>query len=351
MKNEFDFLAPFQLTPNLKLNNRIVMAPMTRAMATPSGDPTQAMADYYSKRAKAGLIITEGTVISQEGTGYRNVPGLFSSSQIKQWKMITDKVHDKGGRIFAQIWHVGRVSHPAFIQGKTPLSPSKTTMSGKVKRENDLYYGTSREASLVEIQTIIKEFTTAAQNAIHAGFDGIEIHGANGYLLDQFLHYHTNQRHDRYGGSPENMIRFPLEVVHAIADHIDYQHIGIRLSPVGYLNEVVPNKRDTEVFRFFLKELNQLNIAYVHTGAFDDSITYSELNKLTMTKFIRQYYHKILIASGSYSLAAAQNGFDNKEFDLLSLGRPFIANPDLIDRIKRKKAWKAYDNTMLHTLD
>lgn len=344
-------LSPYQINDSLSLNNRIIMAPMTRNKADDHLVPTALMADYYARRAQAGLIISEGTIISPEARGYSHTPGIYSQEQIQGWQKITSRVHQNGGKIFAQIWHVGRVSHPVFLHGQTPISASKTLMRGRLKRSHELNYGWSREASISEIKTILKQFAQAAENAMEAGFDGVEIHGANGYLIDQFLHYDTNRRSDDYGCSPENMARFALEIVEAIGNAIGFKRTGIRLSPAAYLNEIKGHEKDAEVFIFLLTQLNQLNIAYVHTGNFDDSVIFDTLNQQTMTAFMRKIYQGNLIASGSYTFEQAAEAINSKQFDLIAIGRPFIANPDLIKRLQTHQTLEPYDPQMLETLN
>lgn len=339
-------LNKYKLNKIFTLKNKIIMAPMTRAKATDDLVPTDAMAEYYARRADAGLIITEGTVISPDGLGYKNVPGIFSDMQIKHWRKVTDRVHQQNGLIFSQIWHVGRVSHPNFLQGKLPISASETMMTGRLSR-SDLIHGKSRAATLPEIKELISLYARAAENAIKAGFDGVEIHAANGYLIDQFLHHHTNQRQDEYGGSPENMARFALEIVHVCGQAIGYERLGIRLSPGGYLNEIIGNSRDALVFQYLLEQLNKIPMAYVHTGNFDDAKKFKELNDMTMSEFLRKHYQGNLIASGSYTFHSAENGIKNNLFDLVAIGRPFIANPDLIKRFEMGKNLVPYDSSML----
>lgn len=340
----------YKLNKLLTLKNRIVMAPMTRSKAANDFSATEEMAAYYARRADAGLIITEGTVIQPDGLGYPNVPGIFTDAQIKQWKHTTEKVHRNNGLIFSQIWHVGRVSHPSYLQNKLPISSSETTMTGRISRSDGLTYGKSRAATLDEIREIIDNYAAAAKNAIAAGFDGIEIHGANGYLIDQFLHYHTNHRTDNYGGTPENMARFALEIVKACGEAIGYERVGIRLSPAAYLNEIIGDAKDALVFQYLLTQLNQLPIAYVHTGNFNDTKTFSELNEMTMSAFIKTYYKGTLIACGSYTMENAARMIAGNEFDLIAFGRPFIANPDLVTRLSQGQAIKQYDVSMLGML-
>lgn len=343
-------LKQYKLNNDLTLKNRIVMAPMTRAKASHDLIPNMAAADYYGQRAAAGLIVTEGAVISSDALGHPNVPGIFNQEQVNQWKNIANRVHENNGLIFMQIWHVGRVSHPSLLGGRLPIAPSETMMTGAMNRNPGLYFGKSRAASLSEIQMIIDHFASAAENAMKAGFDGIEIHGANGYLVDQFLHFSTNQRKDEYGGTPENMARFALELVHACGNAIGYERVGLRLSPGAYLNQIIGEESDALVFQYLLEKLNELSIAYVHTGNFNDQVKFNELKNLTMTEFMRQYYKGTLIACGAYSFETAREGLESNLFDLVAFGKPFIANPNLIECLRESRSLNSYDVSMLETL-
>lgn len=350
MKTAHLLFQPYALSKDLILKNRIVMAPMTRNMASDAWVPTQAMADYYSRRTNAGLIITEGTVIHSEASGYSNVPGLFTRDQIHGWQQVTKAVHEKEGHIFSQIWHVGRVSHPTFLNGKLPIAPSETTMTGRVNRSPGLMHGDSRAATIAEIHELVTQYANATRNAMEAGFDGVEIHGANGYLIDQFLHYHTNHRQDEYGGDYKNMARFALEVVQACLEQAGPYKVGIRLSPGAYLNEIIQHPQDRYVFQYLLEQLNTLPLAYVHTGNFDDGVIFEGLENKTMTQFLRTYYHGTLIAAGGYDVKRAEVAIEEKQFDLVAMGRPFIANSDLVHRLMNDEEIRAYDNSMLATL-
>lgn len=342
-------LQPFELNQALTLRNRIVMAPMTRCMADDQLVPTDAMAAYYARRADAGLIITEGTIIRPDGQGYPNTPGIFSEAQVGGWRKVTEAVHERGGKIFVQLWHVGRVSHPFYLNGELPVAPSAVPLHGRVSRKKELEYGTPRALELSEIPEIVQAYATAAANARRAGFDGVEIHGANGYLVDQFLHYHTNRRSDAYGGTPENMARFALEVVDAIAEETTRERVGIRLSPGAY-HYMEPDPRDPEVFRYLLAELSRRHIAYVHTGIFDDGMTFDYLDG-SATAFLRKHFRGVVIGCGSYTPESAARAIANYEFDLIAFGRPFIANPDLVEKIQLGKPLKPYDVGMLKTLE
>ncbi|HTM63741.1 MAG TPA: alkene reductase [Gammaproteobacteria bacterium] len=349
MQNDNILFSEFKLNQLFTLRNRIVMAPMTRVNATAEFVPTQLMVDYYSRRADAGLIITEGTIISPDARGHDFVPGIFSNEQIVKWREVTDAVHARGGLIFCQLWHVGRVSHPNFLGGKLPVSASETVMTGRISR-SELMFGKCRALTVEEISELVKQYAQAAKNAIAAGFDGVEIHGANGYLIDQFLHYHTNLRHDDYGGSVENMARFPLAVVRACGEAVGFERVALRLSPGAYLNEITGDMRDGKVFQYLLAELQQLPIAYLHTGNFDHTKIFPELDNLSMTHFMRMYHNGTLVAAGSYDIAAAEYGIKTNHFDLSAFGRPFIANPDLVSKIRNNEPLVKYDVSMLKTL-
>lgn len=342
---------PYSLNATLQLPNRIVMAPMTRNMADADFVPTLAMAEYYAKRAQAGLIITEGTIIRLDGRGYSNVPGIYTPAQIAGWRRVTDKVHAKGGRIFCQIWHVGRVTHPDFINGAEPLSASRTQLTGALKRASHLNYVPARAVSKDEMLDLVESYAEAAKNAILAGFDGVELHGANGYLLDQFLHYDTNHRHDEYGGNAENMARFPLAVVKACGQLIGFERVGIRLSPGGYLHDIKSDPRDKAVFEYLLTQFNPLHLAYVHTGNFHDDVRYPSLDNETMTAFLRKSYQGTLIACGGYDIESASDAISHHQFDLIAFGKPFIANSDLLIKIKNRTPLVPYDVAMLATLN
>lgn len=343
-------LKPLTLNEKLQLNNRIFMAPMTRNHANDDFTPNQAMADYYAKRANAGLIITEGTIISPQSIGYSNQPGIYTREQIEGWKKVTEKVHAKGGKIFCQIWHVGRVSHPNYLNGELPVGPSETEMKGRIPRAQNLFYGKNRALAASEIKQVIADFRQASRNAIEAGFDGVELHGANGYLIDQFLHHSTNLRTDEYGKTPENMVRFAIEAVQACGNEIGFERVAIRLSPAAYLNEIEENPEDQSVFIALLKELNKLAIAYVHNGNFDDKKHFESLNNQTMSEFLRKHYDGVLVACGGYTAEEAEEKMRNGAFDCVAIGRPFIANPDLIQKLNHHEKLCEYDASMLKDL-
>ncbi|MBW3696024.1 alkene reductase [Vibrio sp. T187] len=345
MENLFQ---PLALNETITLQNRILMAPLTRCMADENLVPTQAMADYYARRADTGLIISEAVIIRPDGQGYPNTPGLFSPEQIKGWKVVTDAVHANGGKIFAQLWHTGRVAHPHFYNGDHVLAPSASAVEGTVPRMRELTYLVPKPATKDEIEELVKDYSQAAANAIDAGFDGVEIHGANGYLIDQFLHYSSNVREDEFGGSAENMARFPLSVIDAISDRIGEDRTALRVSPGAYFN-IEEDKRDREVFDYLLTELDQRNLAYLHVGIFDDSMTFDYLDG-SASAYLRANYSKTLVGVGSYTAQSGSEAIASNKFDLLAIGRPLIANPDYVAKVKAGDELVAYSDEMLAEL-
>jgi N-ethylmaleimide reductase len=332
--------------------HRVVMAPMTRARSTQPGDvPNQMNAIYYAQRASAALIISEATQISPQGKGYSFTPGIHSAEQVEGWRLVTKAVHAKGGKIFLQLWHVGRMSHPDFHQGDLPVAPSAVPFEGQIwKVDPTTNRGimvdcpTPRALSKKEIAAIIKDFRHAAQNAIDAGFDGVEIHGANGYLIDQFLRTTSNIRHDEYGGSRENRLRLLKEVVIAVADQIGPQRTAIRLAPfltARGMNcpDILPTITDATEF------LNCLGIAYLHLveADWDDAPTFTESFRQT----IRQNFSGLIIVAGKYDLPSAEWVISNGYADLVAFGRDFIANPDLPRRLEQNLPLASFDGSTL----
>ncbi|EGU61725.1 NADH:flavin oxidoreductase/NADH oxidase [Vibrio nigripulchritudo ATCC 27043] len=338
----------FQLNSEITLQNRILMAPLTRCMADDDLVPTDEMAAYYGRRARSGLIIAEATIIRPDGQGYPNTPGIFSPEQIQGWRKVTDAVHANGGKIFLQLWHTGRVSHPHFWNGEHALAPSAVRVDGSVPRMRELSYVTPKPVTKDEVAQLVEDYAQAAANSIDAGFDGVEIHGANGYLIDQFLHYSSNTRDDEFGGNAANMVRFPLEVVDAITARIGAERTALRVSPAAYFNMDADN-RDREVFDLFLSELDKRHLAYLHVGIFDDSAEYDYLDG-TPTSYLRKHYKQTLVGNGGYSAESGSHAIAEDKFDLLAIGRPFIANPDFVERVEKGEALKEYSEEMLTTL-
>ena len=344
-------LSPFKLSESISLNNRIVMAPMTRSFADDNLVPTKEIAKYYERRAGAGLIITEGTIVRRDGQGYPNTPGIFNRSQIDAWKKVTDAVHHKNGKIFCQLWHVGRVSHPKYLNGNLPVAPSAIELQGRVSRsgkKHPLEYGKPRELNISEIPDYVHSFISGAKNAMSAGFDGVEIHGAHGYLIDEFLHFDTNRRTDKYGGTAENMSRFLLEILSGMIDEIGNSKIGVRLSPSAYFN-LDSDEKDGEVFEYLLEEIGKMNLVYIHQGVVDVSKKPKYITN-SGGDFIRSRYKGTLIGNGDFDVRTAEKALIEKKFDLISFGKPFIANPDLVDKIKWGDRLLPYELSMLQNL-
>jgi 2,4-dienoyl-CoA reductase-like NADH-dependent reductase (Old Yellow Enzyme family) len=347
-----NLLKPYALNNTLNLSNRILMAPLTRCMADDNLVPTKLMAEYYARRAEAGLIISEAIIIRPDGQGYPNTPGLFSKAQVEGWEIVTDAVHKNGGKIFAQLWHTGRVAHPYFFGNgdadAAVLAPSAIGVEGSVPRMRELTYKIPKPVTAEEIKKLVGDYGQAAENAIKAGFDGVEIHGANGYLIDQFLHHDSNRRNDEYGGSSENMVRFPLEVIDEIINRIGADRTGLRVSPGAYFNMTGDNK-DRAVFDHLLPELEKRNLAFLHIGIFDDSMEFDYLGG-TASSYVRENYSKTLVGVGSYSAETASSAINDDKFDLIAIGRPFIANPDYVAKIRNNEPLTNYSDEMLTSL-
>lgn len=337
-----DIFAPLKVG-DIELQNRVIMAPMTRSRAAQPGDiPTELNAQYYAQRASAGLIITEGTQVSDLGKGYSFTPGIYSLEQIKGWSKVTQAVHDNGGKIAAQLWHVGRISHssvhlhheqpigPSAIQAQASVFIAQNGQAGMVEVEQP------RAMTLEDIQNVKAEFVAAAKNAMKAGFDLIEIHGANGYLFDQFLVSDSNQRTDNYGGTVENRARFLLETVDDLIDTIGAGRVAIRLSPWGTLNDM--KVEDPEEMTLYLAEqLQHRNIAYIHLAEFSQ-LPHGDTYPIGFREKLRRTFTNTIIYCGNYTLERAQAMIDANLADAIAFGRPFISNPDLVDRFKTGKA-------------
>ncbi|MDA9509387.1 N-ethylmaleimide reductase [Bradyrhizobium sp. CCBAU 11386] len=318
---------------SLTLSNRIVMAPLTRNRASAGFVPGDLAAEYYAQRASAGLIISEATQISQQGQGYQDTPGIYSHAQIDGWRRVTDAVHDKGGRIFLQLWHVGRVSHVDLQpEGQPPVAPSAVRAQTKTFVNNTFVdVSEPRALKLDEIPGIIEDFRRAAGNAIAAGFDGVEVHGANGYLLDQFAKDGANTRADAYGGSVENRARLMLEVTAAVVEEVGVNRTGVRISPVSPANGVSATDPQAQ-FNYIVAKLDELGIAYLHvvegaTGGPRDVTPFD-------FKALRNKFKNTYIANNGYDLDLATTRLREGLADLFAFGRPFIANPDLVERLK-----------------
>jgi len=332
---------------SLMLSNRIVMAPLTRNRAGAGFVPGDLVAEYYAQRATAGLLISEATQVSQQGQGYQDTPGIYTEAQIAGWRKVTNAVHVRGGRIFLQLWHVGRVSHIALQRnGERPVAPSAIRAATKTFVNNAFVeVSEPRALELDEIPGIVDAFRRGAANAIAAGFDGVEIHGANGYLLDQFAKDGANLRTDTYGGSIENRARLMLEVTAAVVDAIGASRTGIRISPVSPANGVSSSDPQAQ-FDYIVDHLSALDIAYIHVveGATGGPRDVSPFDFDSLRRRFKNTY----IANNGYDLELARSRLAAGKADLFAFGRPFIANPDLVERLKTRAPLAALDRATLY---
>jgi N-ethylmaleimide reductase len=327
-------LTPYRLG-NTELKNRIVMAPMTRSRAI-NNIPNNLIAEYYAQRASAGLIITEGTSPSPNGLGYARIPGIFSTEQINGWKKVTSAVHNNSGKIFVQLMHSGRVGHNLNLPaGARLVAPSSVTLPGEMwtDTEGKKAHSTPQGLTLEQLLETKQEYVQAAKNAIEAGFDGVELHAANGYLLEQFLSPHTNQRTDIYGGGVENRARFVLEVAQEVSDAIGKDKTAIRLSPFGTFNDIQNYPGVDVMYGYLAEELNKIGLVYLHIN---DQSTGSKPEVLDLVEeSIRRKFKNTIMLSGGYTLASAEEVISMGIADLVSFGRPFITNPDLVTRFHK----------------
>ena len=342
-------LTPFKLG-SYTLQNRIVLAPLTRNRTVADNVPNALMALYYEQRATAGLLISEATQVSPQGLGYPNTPGIHSPEQIEGWKLITNAVHAKGGKIFLQLWHVGRISHPDLQpNGELPVAPSAIAPEGEVATYTGMKpYVTPRALELAEIPEIIEQYRLGAKNALEAGFDGVEVHSANGYLLDQFLQDNTNHRTDIYGGSLENRARLLMEVMEAVVDVWGSDRVGVRLSPSGTFGSMYDSNR-AATFGYVVKELNRFNLAYLHLVAprvegFGSAEDQPDLG----ADFFRPIFNGTIITAGGYSFETGNAAIASGHADLVAFGRLYIANPDLPERFATNAPLNTPDRTTFY---
>ncbi|MFC7476288.1 alkene reductase [Dankookia sp. GCM10030260] len=341
-----DLFQPTPLGP-LALPNRIVMAPLTRSRTGSRGIPGPMNAEYYAQRASAGLIVAEATQISRQGQGYAFTPGIHNAEQVEGWKQVTNAVHRAGGRIVLQLWHVGRISHPSLQpDGGLPVAPSAIKPAGKAFTEAGFQdFVTPRALETAEIAGIVEDYRHATLNAKAAGFDGVEIHAANGYLIDQFLKDETNRRTDGYGGSIENRARFLLEVTEAVVGAWSADRVGIRISPVSPANDIADSDPQP-LFDHVVAQLNRFGLAFLHvvegaTGGPRDNAAFD-------FQALRQAFAGAYMANNGYDLDLAQATLHAGHADLVAFGRPFIANPDLVERLRTGAPLNALDKDTLY---
>ncbi|MEA3210695.1 MAG: N-ethylmaleimide reductase [Chthoniobacter sp.] len=325
---------PFTLG-DLELPNRLVMAPLTRGRAGAESIPNDMMAEYYRQRAAAGLIISEATHISPQGRGWVGAPGIHNADQVRGWQKVTDAVHAEGGRMFLQLWHMGRASHPDFHEGDAPpVAPSSIAIRGDHIRtpQGRKPYPVPRALETAEIPGVVQDYARATTLAKEAGFDGVEIHGANGYLIDQFLRDGSNQRTDRYGGSIENRVRFLLEVTDAVVSAWRAERVGLRLSPVSNFNDQTDSNPEA-LFTYAAQQLNRFGLAYLHVlEALPGHVL--AMPGPRVTPAIRQAFRGPLMVNGGYDAKLGAQAIERGETDLIAYGVPFLANPDLVERYR-----------------
>lgn len=344
------------LTPynkNVNLKNRVVMAPMTRSRADNEGkvatDQLQGL--YYEQRASAGLIISEGSQVSTQAVGYIHTPGIHTDAQVEGWKKVTKRVHDKGGKIFIQLWHVGRMSHPDFHNGELPISASALNPNAKsFTPEGFKDTVTPRAMTIQDIKQTIEDFKNAAANAVKAGFDGVEIHSSNGYLFQQFFNGTSNKRTDNYGGSIENRARFFFEVLDAMKEVIPQEKIGARFNPsLDGLFGITMDKKTIPTFEYIIKKLNDYNLAYVHLSEPFTDVSEIPFAVTEIAKHFRPLYNGTLMINTAFDQDKGNKVLEAGDADLIAYGKPFISNPDLVERFENNLELAEWDQDTFYT--
>nr|WP_298993086.1 alkene reductase [uncultured Polaribacter sp.] len=352
MKDNY-LLQSFNNIKDLHLKNRIVMAPMTRSRANNEGNvPTDELQGlYYEQRASAGLIITEGSQVSKKAVGYINTPGIYSDAQVKGWQKVTKRVHNAGGKIFIQLWHVGRISHPDFHDGELPLAPSALNANVTVYTpEGEKNTVTPKAMTKEDIKITVEEFKNAAKNAMDAGFDGVEIHSSNGYLFHQFFNKTSNIRTDEYGGSKENRARFFFEVLDAVKEVIPEQKIGVRFNPS--LHGIFGMEMDEETiptFEYIIKQLNNYNLAYVHLSEPFNDVSEIPYAVKEIAKHFRPLYNGNLMINAGFDKKSGNKIIKEGNADMVAYGKLFISNPDLVERFERNQDLAEWDQDTFYT--
>ena len=346
-----NLLTPY--TKKITLKNRIVMAPMTRSRADNKGNlPTDELHGlYYEQRASAGLIITEGAQVSKQAVGYIHTAGIYSDEQVAGWKKVTKRVHDAGGKIFIQLWHVGRMSHPDFHNGELPLSASAVNPEAKsFTLEGFKDTVTPKEMTIEDIKTTVQDFKNAAANAVKAGFDGVEIHSSNGYLFHQFFNGSSNKRTDAYGGSKENKSRFFFEVLDAIQEVIPQEKIGARFNPsLNGLFGMTMDEDTIPTFEYIIKKLNDYNLAYIHLSEPFTDVSEIPYAVSEIAKYFRPLYKGTLMINTSFDKEKGNKIIEDGLADLVAYGKPFISNPDLVERFENNLELADWDQDTFYT--
>lgn len=326
----------------IELKNRVILAPMTRSRADDDGVQPDFAAEYYAQRASGGLLITEATNVSPMAKGYVRTPGAYTAEQIESWKKVTEKVHRSGGKIFLQLFHTGRIALPDFLpENQAPVAPSAVKAAGQNYTDDGMKeFVEPRELTADEIKSAVGDFAVAAKNAIQAGFDGVEIHGANGYLIQQFLSTNVNHRTDEYGGSIENKSRFLFEILDAVTEAIGSERTGLRLSPGGEFNDIAEENAE-ELYDYIVGKLNHYGLAYLHIGTFDQNRDWHPV--------LRPLYKGIYLAGVGFDKDRAENVLTDDGADAIVFGKLFLANPDLPERFRRNARLNTPDESTFYT--
>ncbi|MNF66251.1 N-ethylmaleimide reductase [compost metagenome] len=336
----------------VKLANRMVMAPMTRSRSNNSGNvATELIAEYYRQRATAGLIVTEGTFISPEAVGVVNVPGIYTKEQVEGWRLTTEAVHKEGGIIFAQLWHTGAYSHPDLHGGKKPLAPSDFNPNQQVfTAEGFKPSEAPKPMTLQDIERTIEDFTKAAVNAFEAGFDGVELHGANGYLLQQFFSKNANNRNDSYGGSIENRARILFDILDQLKEVVDIHKVGVRLNPsLDGIMGILVDEETIALYNYIVSRLNDYDLAYIHLIEPFTDVSNNPNAIQEVAKHFRQLYRGTIIINRGFNKETANQVLNDGDADLISFGVPFLANPDLVERFKTNSPLNQPDQATFYT--
>jgi len=337
---------------DLELNNRIIMAPLTRSRANNTEHiVTPLIAEYYRQRATAGLIISEGSQVSPRGVGYVNTPGIYSKEQTQAWKQVTKAVHEEGGKIFIQLWHVGRLSHPDFLNGELPLAPSAIKFEYDSRTPNGPKPAPiPHEMTIKEIKSVVDEFKNAAKNAMEAGFDGVEIHSSNGYLFHQFFVSCSNNRNDKYGGSFENRTRILFEVINEMKQVMPENRIGVRLNPSAHNYHGLSITEDTlPTFDYLIDKLNKYNLAYLHLSEPFTDVSNVPFAETQIAKRYRPIYKGNLMINRGFTFETGNKAIEDGDADLVAYGVPFIANPDLVHRFETGTPLAKADKSTYYT--
>ncbi len=346
-----NLLSKLSLNESLHLKNRVIMAPMTRSrIDNKEMVPGDLQALYYAQRASAGLLISEGTAVSKEAVGYLRIPGIFTEQQIEGWRKVTSAVHKKGGLIYCQLWHVGRITHPDLIGGEIPMSASAINHQGRIKTYNGIVDSvTPREMTVQDIIMVKNQFVKAAKNSIEAGFDGVEIHSSNGYIFHQFFSTSSNNRFDNYGGSPKNRTRFFFQVLEAVGNAIGYEKVAVRFNPMMHNSiGISVDELTLPVFDYLIEKLNNYPISFLHLTRAVENLNVPYCENDVIGRY-RKIYKGTLVANGAYSPEEADDEIKSGRADAIAFGKLYISNPDLVEKIENLSPLNPWEHATFYT--